>query len=412
MPNLPEAVELKYGEPFFDMQLIDVACVTLSLRGCGRFRPPSVLILAGCDIEEAGDEEELRSQCEGVTELDLSKNKFKKWEEVFKILQFVPALTFLNLSYNSFENSVRCPTYGLSHLSRLILNGTGLPWKDVHSLLSLTPSLEELHLCLNGYSTVDKSPSAYKTVKRIHFNCNPVKDWKQIEQLGLAFPSLEILILADCPIESLSKDCSYSNVFPRLKYLSLNNSKISSWDSVDLINKFPILKELRLHQCPLFQQYSDDERRKLSISRLAFIERLNGGANISPEEREDAERGFIRYYLNVSEEERPNRYNELVTKHGHLDPLVNVSLKPKKSVQVTIVYGDIKVNRTLSVYMKVADVKRTLEPEFGIPSSRMRLFYVDKANGASYAPDELKINTKQLYTLNMNSGDEFIVDLK
>lgn len=82
MPNLPEAVELKYGDPYFDMQIIDVACVTLSLRGCGRFRPPSVLILAGCDIEEAGDEEELRTQCEGVTELDLSKNKFKKWEEV------------------------------------------------------------------------------------------------------------------------------------------------------------------------------------------------------------------------------------------------------------------------------------------------------------------------------------------
>ena len=82
MRSLPEAVESKYGKPFFDMQFVEVACVSLSLRGCGRFRPPSVLILAGCDIEEAGDENELRQQCEGVTELDLSNNKFKAWEEV------------------------------------------------------------------------------------------------------------------------------------------------------------------------------------------------------------------------------------------------------------------------------------------------------------------------------------------
>lgn len=44
----------------------------------------------------------------------------------------------------------------------------------------------------------------------------------------------------------------------------------------------------------------------------------------------------------------------------------------------------------------------------------MRLFYLDKGGETcvAYAPEELKINTKQLYTINVHSGDEFIVEPK
>lgn len=75
----------------------------------------------------------------------------------------------------------------------------------------------------------------------------------QIEALGLMFPYLEVLVLAECPLTELKKGGQYHEYFPNLRYLSLNSTKISSWDSVDLVNLFPRLSELRLQQCPLYE---------------------------------------------------------------------------------------------------------------------------------------------------------------
>lgn len=82
MPSLPEAVDLKYGDECPDAQVTEVACVALTLKRSGRQRLPSVLILSECGIENAGDEEEVERKCEGVRELDLSRNKLKEWKEV------------------------------------------------------------------------------------------------------------------------------------------------------------------------------------------------------------------------------------------------------------------------------------------------------------------------------------------
>ena len=81
MASLPEACDRKYGD--CDDAVTEVSCIALQLRrGGGRQRLPSVLILADCDIHEAGDEEEIDKRCQGVRELDLSKNKLKHWQEV------------------------------------------------------------------------------------------------------------------------------------------------------------------------------------------------------------------------------------------------------------------------------------------------------------------------------------------
>lgn len=75
----------------------------------------------------------------------------------------------------------------------------------------------------------------------------------QIEALGQMFPYLEVLVLAECPLSALKEGGRYHEFFPNLKYLSLNSTKINTWDSVDLVNQFPKLSELRLQQCPLYE---------------------------------------------------------------------------------------------------------------------------------------------------------------
>lgn len=60
--------------------------------------------------------------------------------------------------------------------------------------------------------------------------------------------------------------------------------------------------------CVLLQEYTKHERRQLLIARLPNIKVLNGGGEITSEEREDAERAFIRYYMDKPESDRPERF--------------------------------------------------------------------------------------------------------
>lgn len=115
---------------------------------------------------------------------------------------------------------------------------------------------------------------------------------------------------------------------------------------------FPSLKNLRVQNWPLWDKIesTEHERRQLLIARLPYVEILNGGGKITNQEREDAERAFIRYYMERPESDRPARYNDLVAKHGKLDPLVNIDLRPEKRVKVKFTYGDVSEVRSVDVY--------------------------------------------------------------
>lgn len=117
-----------------------------------------------------------------------------------------------------------------------------------------------------------------------------------------------------------------------LQLLNLSSANIDSWTDIDRLSKFPSLKNLRVQNWPLWSKCdsTEHERRQFVIARLPHVEILNGGGRIGSEEREDAERAFIRYYQVRPESDRPARYAELLARHGKLDPLVKIDLRPEK----------------------------------------------------------------------------------
>lgn len=137
-----------------------------------------------------------------------------------------------------------------------------------------------------------------------------------------------------------------------LTLLNLSNTNITTWDDIDRLSKFPALKNLRVQNWPLWEKcdVTEHERRQLLIARLPCIVTLNGGGIVGAEERDDAERAFIRYYMDKPESDRPERYFELLTKHGKLDPLVKIDLRPEKRVKVTFTHGDVSEVRSVDVY--------------------------------------------------------------
>lgn len=237
---------------------------------------PELLVLNDCDIDRAGESEDLKKKVYPVKELDLAQNKLSNWQEVFCILSHMPRVEFVNLSLNRLMGPVSAPlNHGMSKLRSLVLNNTRLEWESVESLLSLLPVLEELHLSLNDYHNVlidtdddflvmdndsmleeleiveddendnekvscscgvgtttsllandykrtDSTCSNYKKtnphngVSMLHFTGNPVTDWSEICRLGRVFPNLKSLVLAECPIKSVDEIQKPANKFDAL----------------------------------------------------------------------------------------------------------------------------------------------------------------------------------------------------
>lgn len=486
MPTLLEALEEKYGYAHTsDIEAEAELLVSIFVpKRPPRISVPQVLVLNDCGIDQAGSAEDLKKKCNTVKELDLAQNKLENWNEVFNILSHMPRIEFVNLSLNCLQTPILSPPPNrIDNLRSLVLNNTKLNWYSVEELLKLLPSLEELHLSLNEYTHVlldtveeddrvtnnnnngssnpqqydqqssmmstDESEccddaslgsegssssccngyrktNAHEGVRKLHLNGNPITDWSEICRLGRVFPKLEALVLAECPIRSVSPSPSITEDandeehhvphenFQSLQLLNLSSADINSWTDIDRLSKFPSLKNLRVQNWPLWSKCdsTEHERRQFVIARLPHIEVLNGGGRIGFEEREDAERAFIRYYMEKPENERPSRYAELIAKHGKIDPLVKIDLRPEKKVQVKFVFKDRIENRYVDVYKNVTDLKHRLEKLFGIPASKMRLYYIDQAYAGQMGPEEMKYPNKQLYSYNIATGDEIIIEQK
>ena len=146
--------------------------------------------------------------------------------------------------------------------------------------------------------------------------------------------------MAECPIGSLPRPDDIESIPTGLNSLNVSTTKIDSWQEVEKLRKFPGLNDLRIQGCPFLDEFTRKERRMLLVARLPNVTILNGGDMITKTEREDAERAFIRHFLDTPEEQRPSRWQELVDIHGLLDPLVNIDLTPEVNIKVDILRLD------------------------------------------------------------------------
>lgn len=198
----------------------------------------------------------------------------------------MPRLKFVNLSFNELSTPINKIDLCWDQLRNLVLNSTFIRWQSIQEILGHLPQLEELHLSLNGYKHVHLSSEeeacacqadepasdaprcccpqfdyrgqhSHPKLRKLHFTGNPVRQWWQVCKLGYAFPNLESLVLANCPIDSLKtadEGCSCERIgpegpedaFKKLVVLNLNSTELSRWGDVEILAKFPALSCVRV----------------------------------------------------------------------------------------------------------------------------------------------------------------------
>lgn len=226
-------------------------------------------------------------------------------------------------------------------IKALALNNTGCQWKVVCSILNRMPNLEELHLSLNNYERIDLEPTDFKhlALKRLYLCNNPkLTNWEELDKLLVAFPSLEALSIAECNISQIPDNLDRAREWRKLCGLNINGWPIKEWPVIERLNQLPSLIDLKCRNLEILNTI--DEPRHHLIARLPKLQRLNGS---EIEEREHAEKAFLRFFMANAHLERPSRFHELIQIHGEVAPVdIDVDLSPPSHAQIRVIY----LNRT------------------------------------------------------------------
>lgn len=241
-------------------------------------------------------------------------------------------------SHNNYS-SVQSPNFRrtFESIKALALNNTGCQWRVVCSILSRMPNLEELHLSLNNYERIDLDPNEFKhySLKRLYLCNNPkLTNWEELDKLLSAFPSLQALSIADCNISQIPENLDRAREWRKLCGLNINGWPIKEWPVIERLNQLPSLIDLKCRNLEVLSTI--DEPRHHLIARLPKLKRLNGS---EIEEREHAEKTFLRFFMANSHLERPPRFHELVQIHGEVIPVdADVDLSPPSQANVRVIF--------------------------------------------------------------------------
>ncbi|KAL9232329.1 hypothetical protein vseg_007453 [Gypsophila vaccaria] len=356
-------------------------------------------------VSSAGPPSQINEVAPNLRELDLTGNLLFDWKDIAAICQELRALTALNLTYNSMAQDVTCLP-SLVNIRVLVLNYTGVKWTQIEGLKQCFPSLDELHLMGNKIKEITPTSSGFvqgfDSLSVLNLEDNCISEWDEIVKLS-ELPKLEQLHLNKNNLRQVfylsnnSTHKSFSSVvFQHLRCVLLGGNNITDVESVDSLNSFPSLTEVRLSENPIADPGRGGVPRFVLIARLAKVEVLNG-SEVSRRERKESEIRYVRLVmskLHVSEEEIKRchpRYYELRSLHGLEEEMPsNSGAGPQKmsSGLLTITLkcvgasmGEkVPLTKKLPATTTIGKLKILSESFFKLKNAKIKLFLVDEGS--------------------------------
>ncbi|RIA87419.1 hypothetical protein C1645_286960 [Glomus cerebriforme] len=388
-------------------------------------------------ISSAGKPGEIKATCPNIIDLNLSKNLLSDWDTIASICEQLQKLEVLRLNYNRFqvlETSPRLPNT-FTNLKSLSLNYTRISWKQIELLEPNFPSLENLQLGFNNiklsedFNENNKDTlkndkiKGFSKLKIINLESNIISNFDEIIRFS-DLPSLEILFVMNNAIDRIYYPSENGDAFPKLRYLNISENKIGDWKSIDELNKFLSLRELKIKKNPFLESEKLDEAHVSIIGRIKGLTMLNGSI-VSSGDRVDAERFYLK--LCVKGMEPPEeigknhpRFKELCEIHGtpiadEISQKASSSILKDRLLAITISHRTRleeepikKLTKKLLGTMEIRSLKNLLQKLFQIPPSQQKLHAIIKFQNEQ-SKLEMDDDLRQLSYYDISSGDEIIV---
>ena len=268
------------------------------------YLPDAAIHTAG----EPGDAASCGLPAAKVRILDLAGNLMRDWDAVAAFGPEFPALRVLDItgvraSWPSIPPPGPSP---FPNLSVLVMNRSGASWREATAILGTCPALRELSLADCGISRLGEGDpgvlgdlAALAGLEALNLERNAMEEWSEVEKLA-SLPSLERLHLGGNKLRRVRYPAHVAKPegpvpFERLRALLLADNAIDDWDSVDALNDFPSVAEVRLTGNPVTESAAT---RHEIVARVARLSQLNGSL-IADQERKDAEIRYLRRVLGL-----------------------------------------------------------------------------------------------------------------
>ncbi|PPQ93226.1 hypothetical protein CVT25_015224 [Psilocybe cyanescens] len=227
--------------------------------------------------------------------LDLSQNLLPNWETVAEITSSLSLLERLSLNRNRLQMPLNYDRLAIAFqkLTEIQLNDILISWSDMQKITSFMPQLRVIEMGYNHLARLcgDKHTTIFKpAVEFLNLDTNLCSDWIHIcDSLG-EYNSLQRVVLTSNHIEDIPFPESSLNCLPGIKYLSLSDNRISSWEAIDSLSCWlPSLETMMMNGNPLMNDNEFGKQiRPFMIARVPSLVTLDG-AFISFRERTDSE---------------------------------------------------------------------------------------------------------------------------
>ncbi|CAN6475515.1 unnamed protein product [Victoria cruziana] len=301
----------------------------------GRLEELEHASLAYLGVSSPGPPHAIRGVIPNLKHLDLTGNLLSQWKDVNSICEELTALEVLDLTNNRMSHDVS-GMLSFRNIHILVLNNCGITWKQVDVLKHSLPTIEELHLMSNGLTRFQAEShtlpcpymEGFEHLRILNLEDNLIDLWDEIMKFS-QLKSLEQLHLCKNNLKSISypaprpnHDSVHGEPFKNLFCLLLGSNKIEDLATVDSLNHFPNLRDVRLSDNPIADPAKGGFQRFILVARLANVTVLNG-SEVNWKERKDAEIRYVRLVmanmqLDKQEEirEKHPRFFELKKLHG------------------------------------------------------------------------------------------------
>ncbi|CAA7052339.1 unnamed protein product [Microthlaspi erraticum] len=394
-----------------------------------RFEELTSASLSYLGVSSLGVSSDLSSILPNLKLLDLTGNLISDWEEIGALCEQLPALTTLNLSCNSLSSDVTSLPQ-LKNIRVLVLNNTGLSWTQVEHLRRLLPGLEEVHLMGNMISAITSTSSsddeAFKALRLLNLDDNCISEWSEVLKLS-QLPCLEQLYLNKNKLSRIFHSAnSYessnesSDAFPSLRCLLLGANNIGDPASVDALNAFPKLVDIRLSDNPIADLARGGVPRFVLLARLTKVEVLNG-SEVRAREKKESEIRYVRMVMSNKSEDIDRlhpRFYELKKFHGIEDERASSENTGPKNIASGLISITLKcvgpsmgekppLTKKLPGSITVGKLKILCDNFFKLKPIKTRLFLQEEGSPFPTAFDD---ETATLVDVGICYGSTVLVD--
>ncbi|KAI3878920.1 hypothetical protein MKX03_037317 [Papaver bracteatum] len=388
-------------------------------------------------VSSVGSRGQINAVVPNLKELDLTGNLLSEWKDVGAICEELQVLEVLSLTHNYMAHDVnQLPV--LENIRVLVLNNCCLTWTQIEVLKQSLPSVEELHLMGNKLKEIVPAASNYvrgfDSLRILNLEDNCFEAWNEIvklsqlrrlEQLHLNKNNLNNIFYPECgpKIDDSEPAEKCFSPFGTLNCLLLGRNSIADLASVDSLNYFPSLTDIRFSENPITDTGKGGIPRFMLIARLAKVEILNG-SEVRIRERKESEIRYIRFVMTKMQDEPEEikqlhpRFNELKKKHGIEDEKPSTETAgPRKmssgllSITLTCVgasMGEKKpLTKKLPATSTIGKLKVLCESFFQLKSIKLKLFLQEEG---SPLPMLLDNEMASLMELGIGNGSTILVD--